>query len=168
MAAPKGNQFWKARSRHGRLPLFDNSEQLWEACLDYFEWVEANPLQEQKATLYQGEFIKGTVNKMRAMTIDGLCIFIDVSMDTWSNYRTRDSEENGFFGVTKKAEQIIRHQKFSGAAADQLNANIIARDLGLADKQDIQQVVRFAELSDDDLDLRLQRLESLCDQSGRD
>ena len=34
-------------------------------------------------------------------------------------------------------EEIIRQQKFEGAAANLLNANIIARDLGLADKAEI-------------------------------
>ena len=33
--------------------------------------------------------------------------------------------------------EIIRTQKFAGAAADLLNANIIARDLGLADKNEV-------------------------------
>ena len=37
-------------------------------------------------------------------------------------------------GVIREAEEIIRRQKFEGASADLLNANIIARDLGLADK----------------------------------
>ena len=32
-------------------------------------------------------------------------------------------------------EEIIYNQKFTGAAADLLNPNIIARELGLADKQ---------------------------------
>jgi hypothetical protein len=132
MPAPKGNRFWEARSKSGRNPIFDNKEQLWESCVEYFEWVEENPLQEQKATQFQGEFIKDTVNKMRAMTIDGLCIFLDISVETWSNYRKKED----FLGVTKKAEQIIRQQKFSGAAADLLNANIIARDLGLVDKKE--------------------------------
>ncbi|MBC8318455.1 MAG: hypothetical protein H8E41_11160 [Desulfobulbaceae bacterium] len=40
--------------------------------------------------------------------------------------------------MVHEAEQVIRDQKFTGAAADLLNANIIARVFGLADKQDIQ------------------------------
>ncbi|EII8497315.1 hypothetical protein ABMX35_004036 [Escherichia coli] len=36
--------------------------------------------------------------------------------------------DEGFCGVTTRAEDIIYDQKFSGAAADLLNANIIARD----------------------------------------
>ena len=39
--------------------------------------------------------------------------------------------------VTNLAEQIIRNQKFTGAAAFQLQPNLIARDLGLADKQEV-------------------------------
>ncbi|EOI7007498.1 terminase small subunit [Salmonella enterica subsp. enterica serovar Kentucky] len=36
--------------------------------------------------------------------------------------------DEDFCGVTTRAEQVIYDQKFSGAAADLLNANIIARD----------------------------------------
>ena len=69
---------------------------------------------------------------MRAMTIAGLCLFLGISHETWSNYR----DKKDFIGVTTWAEQIIYNQKFTGAAADMLNANIIARDLGLSDKKD--------------------------------
>ena len=136
MSAPAGNQFWKERSSHGRKPIFESSEQLWEACEEYFHWVESNPLLAEKAFSFQGEIIKTDIAKMRAMTIGGLCIFLDISEDTWSNYRERIEDNNDFIGVTSTAERIIKHQKFSGAAADLLNANIIARDLGLTDKVD--------------------------------
>jgi len=131
MAAPKGNQFWKARSSHGRKPVFDSDEKLWDACVQYFEWVEENPLQEEKAFSYQGDVITKGVNKMRAMTISGLCIFIDITVETWNQYRSKDD----FSEVTTRVDEIIRQQKFEGAAADLLNQNIIARDLGLTDKQ---------------------------------
>lgn len=133
MAPPKGNRFWEARSSHGRKPIFKDEDNLWTACEEYFMWVDDNPLKEQKAMQYQGEFIKDDVEKMRAMTIGGLCIFLDMSEDTWRNYRVKD----GFLEVTSKVEAIIRNQKFSGAAADLLNANIIARDLGLSDKKEL-------------------------------
>jgi len=133
MAAPKNNKFWLARSSHGRNPIFDNSEQLWESCLQYFEWVEDNPLTEERVSQFRGKFIRTEINKMRAMTIASLCIFLDVDQSTWENYRAKED----FFRVTKKVEQIIKTQKFTGAAANLLNANIIARDLGLADKQEV-------------------------------
>ena len=132
MAAPKGNQFWKARSSHGRKPKFASPEILLEACEEYFEWVADNPLHEAKAFSYQGETKIEYLPKMRAMTVGGMCLFLDIDKTTWLEYRNKD----GFSTVTTRVDEAIRTQKFAGAAADLLNANIIARDLGLADKNE--------------------------------
>ena len=129
MAAPKGNRFWEARSSHGRKPIFGDPDQLWDACCEYFQWVEENPLWEMKSYMYQGVPVQDQIPKMRAMTIEGLCIFLDISTSCWRKYKERE----GFVAVTTRVEEIIRAQKFSGAAADLLNPNIIARDLGLKD-----------------------------------
>lgn len=130
-----GNQFWKARAKHGRDRLFASAELLWEACCEYFEWVEANPLIEMRPFAYQGVVIQEPVPKMRAMTIDGLCLFLDIEYETWRAWR---NEGNGFSAVVSRADKVIRDQKFAGAAADLLNANIIARDLGLAEKKQVE------------------------------
>jgi hypothetical protein len=130
MTFQTGNQFWKARSSHGRKPIFATPEQLWEAACEYFEWNEANPLWEVKSYMYQGAPVQDQIPKMRAMTIEGLCLFIDISQQAWSEYKQRD----GFGEVTKEIDSIIRKQKFEGAAAEMLNPNIIARDLGLKDQ----------------------------------
>lgn len=133
MAAPPGNQFWKARSSHGRKPIFPSPDVLWNACVEYFDWVEANPLWEDKLVTFQGMATHEPVAKMRAMTLDGLCIFLDISRRAWDGYRERED----FLPITQNVEQVIRSQKFQGAAADLLNANIIARDLGLADRSEL-------------------------------
>lgn len=130
MAPPLGNRFWEARSRHGSKPKFETPEMLWEGCLDYFEWVEKHPLYEVKGFAFQGVVKKEKFPKMRAMTIGGLCIFLDISQQTWGQYKKK---EDGFHEVIMRADEIIRQQKFCGACADLLNPNIIARDLGLKD-----------------------------------
>ncbi|EAP4935021.1 DNA-packaging protein [Salmonella enterica] len=152
MAAPKGNRFWEARSSHGRNPKFESGDQLWAACCEYFQWVEDNPLWEMKPFAYQGEVTQEPVAKMRAMTLTGLCLFLDISDDTWRNYR----EKEDLLGVVSRAEKVIYDQKFSGAAADLLNANIIARDLGLAEKKEVKQSV--SDLSDEEIERRLKEL----------
>lgn len=131
MAAPLGNRFWEARASHGRDKIFSSPEVLWAACVEYFEWVEANPLLEEKGFAFQGVVTKETFSKMRAMTITGLCNFLGIGESTWSDYRDRED----FSLVVKQVEGVICQQKFEGAAADLLNANIIARDLGLAEKK---------------------------------
>lgn len=135
MAAPVGNKFWEARSSHGRAPIFASPEILWTACVEYFDWIEANPLYESQAFAYQGKVTLKELPKMRAMTIAGLCIFLDISVKTWAEYRDRE----GFTPITTRVDEIIRTQKFQGAAADLLNPNIIARDLGLTEKSVVDQ-----------------------------
>lgn len=132
MAAPKSNRFWEARSSHGRAPIFSSPDELWSACVEYFEWVEANPLYERKAFHASGVITTDDMPKMRAMTVVGLCNFLDIGTSTWSDYARRED----FSAIVSRAEQVMRQQKFEGASADLLNPNIIARDLGLAEKQE--------------------------------
>tara|TARA_R110000851_G_scaffold311511_1_gene471689 strand:- start:1925 stop:2416 length:492 start_codon:yes stop_codon:yes gene_type:complete len=144
MAAPKGNQFWKARASHGRTKLFESADLLLEACHEYFQWVEDNPLWEHKVAQYQGVPVSMEIPKMRAMTIGGLCIFLDVSRDTWTKWKS----DVDFLLVVASVEEIIRDQKLTGAAADLLNANIIAREIGLVDKREETSKVSIAVAKD--------------------
>ena len=73
------------------------------------------------------------VPKMRAMTLEGLCIFLDIDRKTFDNYCAKDD----FFPITSHIRDIIYEQKFTGAAANLLNGNIIARDLGLKEKTEL-------------------------------
>lgn len=128
-----GNRFWEARSSAGPKPIFATPDQLWTACCEYFEWVENNPLWEDRIVSFQGVTKHEPVAKMRAMTLAGLCVFLDISRVTWKEWRESRPDLSN---VMARAEEIIAQQKFSGAAADLLNANIIARDLGLTDKSE--------------------------------
>lgn len=133
-----GNQFWKQRSRHGVRPTFPEGEEgarmLQEACEDYFQWCEDNPLYEEKAFAYEGMVTTHDSPKLRAFTLNGLTLFIDVSDQTWRDWRTGRPD---LVGVIAWAEKVIKDQKFVAAAAGLLNANIISRDLGLADKHEL-------------------------------
>ncbi len=134
MAAPKCNKFWEMRSSHGRQPKFKTPADLMAACEEYFDWVQANPLNEHKQYHFQGNIVNSVMAKMRAMTVKGMCIFLGISRSTWDSYCERDNDsEQGFLDITTRVREIIDTQKFEGAAADLLNPNIIARDLGLKD-----------------------------------
>jgi len=129
-----GNRFWLERSSHGAKPKFENADDLWAACVEYFEWNASNPLYEAKAFAYEGNVTVEYMPLMRAMTIDGLCLFLDIDNSTWFNWK---NDRPDLFNVITRAERVIRKQKFEGASANLLNANIIARDLGLADKSEL-------------------------------
>ena len=138
MAAPKGNQFWKLRSKHGVDKLFASPELLWEAACEYFEWCDENPHLEEKAFAFQGQITKDSITKMRAYSLGALCLYLGCSESYFRAFKCTSTEkEKDFLTVIAKIEQAIREQQFSGAAADLLNANIISRTLGLVDKSDL-------------------------------
>lgn len=128
MAAPIGNKYWQFRNKHGRDHKY-TPEGLWREAVEYFEWCEANPLLEEKGFAYMGSVTKEEFHKLRAFTLMGFCLYADIDIDTFHEYK----KNKDFSAVTTRIENVIREQKFTGAAAELLNPNIIARDLGLAD-----------------------------------
>lgn len=126
----EGNEYYKIRSKHGRDKIFKNPEELANACNEYFEWVLNNPLKEQLAYHSQGLITKTDVNKMRPFTLEGLCNFLDIALNTFKNYE----KDPDFLTVCTRARQIIDNQQYEGAASGFLNPAIVARKLGLADK----------------------------------
>lgn len=129
-----GNRIWETRSSAGPKPIFSNGDDLWAACVEYFGWCTDNPLNEAKAFSYEGVVTVASLPKMRAMTLNGLCLFLDIGRSTWNEWRETRPD---LAEVITRVEDVIWEQKFTGAAADLLNPNIIARDLGLADKQEV-------------------------------
>lgn len=131
MAAPKGNTYWKqAKGFAVGNPKKYTPEELWNKALEYFEWIEKNPLKEEKVF---GTGVRMKVNKMRAMTLTGFYLFAEIDKKTFEKY----CNDEAYIPVTTRIRDIIYTQKFEGAAADLLNPNIIAREIGLADKTDI-------------------------------
>ena len=148
MGAPEGNQFWKLRSKHGRDTLFATPEKMWEAACEYFEWVDKNPLTRQEIKVvnigdYQSEIQTKDVGIGRPYTLHGLCRYLDCNVDYFTRFEIvrkerKDQDSKDFCSVITRIREIIYDQKFSGAAVGMFSANIIARDLGLTDKQEIE------------------------------
>ena len=136
MAAPKGNEFWKLRSKHGREKLFKTPELLWEAACEYFEWCVENPIEKQD---FVGKDADEVYRKLeRPFTLQGLCIYCDASSTYWKEFKSNCREKSkDFLPVITRIEEVIYNQKFEGAAVGIFNNNIIARDLGLKDSHDV-------------------------------
>lgn len=145
--APKGNKFWTLRSKHGRDRIFSTPEILWEAACEYFQWCEDNPLKEDSVEVLringEGDRLQHEeIAKMRAFTIQGLCLYLGCNTKYFNQFensiKNNDSESSkDFSNIITRIRDTIYNQKFTGAAAGFLNANIISRDLGLTDKTDV-------------------------------
>ena len=145
MGAPKGNEYYLLRSKHGRDTSY-TPDDLLDKANEYFNWCLENPLYEvqiinrpfTKTTVKKGKEVKETVPyttaqvpKMRAFSIQGFCNFAEIAINTFKSYE----DKKDFVTVTTRIRGIIENQQFEGAASGFLNPNIIARKLGLADNQ---------------------------------
>ena len=95
----------------------------------------------------------------RPYTWEGLEIFLDIS--SLREYKTNENY-NDFSQVIKQIEKTIYTNKYSGAASGFFNANIIARDLGLVDKQQssVNMKVKGLEgLTDEELEDKIKNAE---------
>src|SRR5262245_47880233 len=50
-----GHRFWETRTSSGPKPRFTEADALWRACVEYFEWVDDNPLFEDQLVTFQGK-----------------------------------------------------------------------------------------------------------------
>lgn len=128
----KGNTYWKQIANWGRgnerkyIP-----ETLWAKALEYFDWIISNPWREQ--TVSAGKIL--SIEKPRPMTIYGFCSFANMTFDTYNNYR----KEDAYLDITTRIDDIIRDYKLCGAEAGAFHPNIVARQLSLADKQEVKE-----------------------------
>lgn len=127
-------KIWAAL-KPGRPVLYSSPNSLWEAAQKYFQWCLDHPLYEQKVFSFQGEINTHDMPKMRAMSIYGLVTFLCINESTFHDYAKKSED---FSKVCMAIKAIMIEQKFSGAAADLLNASIIVLDLGLKREADIE------------------------------
>lgn len=115
--------------------IFLTPDDFLSACVEYFNWAESNPLQEEHLFAYQGEISRADTDKVRPFTKRGLATYLGIPVSRLESYKTR--KDPAWADVVEVIEQVIYTQKFENAAAGLLNASIISRDLGLAEKQEI-------------------------------
>lgn len=135
MAAPKGNQFWNNRSKHGRDKLFESPELLWEEACEYFQWCIDNPWIKNEA-IKSGD-AAGTIMEVptsRPFTLIGLCLYLNCSENYFRNFADNNKNSDDYMAVLTRIEETIRNNKYEGAMVGAYNANIVIRDLGLIEK----------------------------------
>lgn len=144
MAAPLKNKFWELRTKHGRDKIFTTPDLLWTAATEYFKWCDDNPWIKNEAIKsgdLAGQIIK--VPTSRPYTLTALCLYLGVNADYFRQFKENLKEdEQDFSWVITRIEETIYTQKFEGASVGMFNANIIARDLGLTDKKELDHTTK--------------------------
>lgn len=158
MAANKGNQFWKRRSKHGRDKLFSSPELLEEEANKYFSYTESHPeykaeqnkmpakptvtkdKETGEATVHYPPSIISLPTKV-PFSLKGLCLYLNCSESyfrvfkkTIADKEEATKEDKDFLYIIERIEDIVYVQQYNGAASGFFNANIISRALGLSEK----------------------------------
>lgn len=129
MAAPVGNQFWRLRERDGRYPKIQDANKLWELALEYFTWIDENPLTEID---YRGkDATPVTIFKRRPYQKDGFALYCQYS--SWRDIKYLEKQGEDFSQILSRIEQIIEGQMKEGALVGQFKESLTARILGLHD-----------------------------------
>jgi len=151
MSAPKGNQFWKLRGKHGRNKIITDPKALEENAYEYFQWCVDNPIIEID---FKGrDLTEVKIPHPRVFQKRELAIFCGVAK--WETIESLKSDNEDFLEIITRIEEIIKSQKFRYATVGMFNQVIIARDLCLKDNSEVKQTIDStnmnAEVSIDDL-----------------
>ena len=140
MAAPKGNQYWKKRSKHGRDKIIKSPEALAESSDEYFQWCVNNPVIQKEWKGKPLELVE--TPHPRAFKKNELARFCGVAQ--WRTLEElcgkKDEEQTqiqkDFSQVLTRIEGIIADMKYTYAVVGMFNSTIVARDLSLKDRHD--------------------------------
>ncbi len=117
---------------------YNSESEVWDAARSYFNWCVEHEIR----------------GKPRAFTKRGLCVYMSITNDTWSNYKAI------YPTVTSMVDDIIFEQKFTHAAVDIFNANLISKDLGMMDRN-VNINAPASSLNDDELNKEINSLMGL-------
>ena len=140
MAAPKGNNCWQLRLKHGLDGKFKKPEEIEYNFEQYVQWAEENPLIEVDFRGKDAQRVE--IPKKRVLTKDGFALACGFSC--WATLAVYRNKSEDFAKVFTRIEEAIRLQKFEGASSGFFNHNIIARDLGLMNQE--QMTVQMHEV----------------------
>ncbi len=139
-ASDKGLEWWRPRLEGGRERLYKTPEDMREAVMAYMEMV-ANTHIEKPDVVKGGDSagVQIATNIPMYPSVIGLSNYLGFkSKQTYYNYR----ERTGFLDVLKEADDIMTAWQLQGAVVGYYNQSIVARLLGLADKQEVDVKVK--------------------------
>jgi hypothetical protein len=127
----------------GALKNLDSPEQLYELFEDYLDWISLNPIE---LVDYVGRDAHKVIRRhYHPPTWQGFegFLFDQGIISNLENYRYNfQGRYTEYVGIIRVIRSKMFQMKFAGAAVRQYDQNIIARELGLTDKREIQNFQR--------------------------
>jgi len=124
-------QYWQRRP--DKTQVFETADELYAAAAAAFDWLHTHPKRKQVLFHNKGAVVRTYETMERPFTKNAVAMCMGISVQCLDGYRKRP----GFEEIMEWLDGVIYTQKFEGAAVGTLNANFIARDLGMADRSEV-------------------------------
>lgn len=132
------NRFWDSTSSRVSSQTinteYETPAALWAAAVEYFTFVDNNPIEVQVSSFSQGTFVTGELEKPRVFSLAALCRFIGISRNQWKKIKEGKLD---FTPVCEKIEDVIYTQIYELGMAEAINSNMASRAIGMGDKTQI-------------------------------
>ena len=134
--------YWEGRKKIGRPKAIQTPQKLWDLACEYFQSVDENA--GFKKDFIKGGEMAGTIvdlETMRPYTWEGLedFLFEKGIITNLNDYKQNtDGRYQDYADIIRAIGKVIFNRNFSGAAMNFLNSNLIARQLGLAEKTQLK------------------------------
>lgn len=125
----------------GRPKKIESPEQLWLLFRQYRKFAKDNPYKKQDFVGKDGDEIMRKLE--RPLTFVGFEVYLYERMiinDLGDYDKNKDDRYAAFAPIIRAIKAYIEQDQFEGATVGIYKENIIARKLGLADKQEARQV----------------------------
>lgn len=125
----------------GRNRLIDSPQTFEELVKSYFNWVRDNPVMKTITASFQGEISYVKVPHTRGMTQFGLAAHMGIGISTLKDYGARPE----FSAIYEDAMTFIKSWNADLAMTGEINASLVARLDGHADKQEVSNTVTIGK-----------------------
>lgn len=144
-ARRKESPYYLLRNRFnvGRKRKYNSGDEIFDVALDYFSDVDDNPLYETKVF---GSGFEKKIPKRRPYTKTGFLLYAGIDPKNYQDYCDLDNKddateaEKGLAMACRQINAIIFTQKIEGASVGDFQHQIVALELGLAQKHKHQTV----------------------------
>jgi hypothetical protein len=103
---------------------------------------------ENKPHVVNGQIEYSEVLKPRAMTFESLYNFLGIGATTFKRYQV--SKDEAMVNATEYMRNYIFAHNFEYAAANQTNSTLMARYLGIVDKQQLEVTEKIIDSGEDE------------------
>jgi hypothetical protein len=147
MAAPLGNQY--ALGNSGKPPKY-MPEELEEKIVEYFKYVD-DINKQRKLKRFEGE-------KLKPFTISGICVFLDISMETWAEYSKKQEYAEPIKRAKSRVMNHIEEGMMNGTLSTIGSIFNLKNNFGWVDKIEVNTTTSSDQLNQDDIQARINEL----------